>query len=227
MKLVIINGSPKRKPGNTSMLLDHFLAGFQAHPHNTSRVYAVRDVLDESTIRTLFSQADYVLLAFPLYTNAMPAGVKQFIEKLGLITHNSIDLNPKLLFLIQSGVPEAVHSRDIERYVHKLSQRLNCGYVGAIIRGGTESFYQVLPRIPRTWLLRRLQNKMKSIGKTFGETGTLAPKMLKRFAFPERLPRIAIVFFHIYSFLGIRYYGFDTALKKNRMFEHKDATPYL
>ncbi len=227
MKLVVVNGSPKKSASNTSMLLDSFLAGFEANRQNLVSVHSVKDLLKEEKLRAVFFQADYMMLAFPLYTNAMNAWVKRFIEMLGPIARNSQEPNPKLLFLVQSGFPEATHSRDVEKYLQKLCRRLNCDYEGTIIRGGIDFAQQAFPSFCRKGLIQLVKNGIRKIGKTFGETGRLDQKMLKRFSFPERLPWIAILFFHIYSFFGVRYYGFDAILKKNNVFEYKDATPYF
>jgi hypothetical protein len=95
---------------------------------------------NEKNIQDIFLRTEYVLLAFPLYTDAMSGGVKRFIELLRPISQHSRKAHPKLLFLVQSGFPEAIHSRAIEKYLQKLAHRLNCDYVGTIIRGASRRF---------------------------------------------------------------------------------------
>jgi hypothetical protein len=226
MKLAVINGSPKRKNSNTGIFLDHFITGFKNSGEKTISLHAVSDLEEENEILDLFSAADAVFIAMPLYTNAMHADVKRFFEMLRPISH-SPDKNPLLMFLVQSGFPEAHHSRYIEKYLKKLCSRLNCEYGGTIIRGGMDTINQTCPALIRKGIFWLLANRIQKIGHAFGKTGSLDSTMLRQFAFPERMPKIAIYLFNIYSFFGIRYLGFDKELMKNNMFEQRDATPYL
>lgn len=227
MKLVIFNGSPRKKRGNTSLLLESFIAGYMQNTENSFELYYIPTMTDASKIQETFLSADYVLLAFPLYTDAMHGRVKRFIEFLKPISTNSCKENPKLFFLVQSGFPEAFHSRYVEHYLQKLAQRLNCEYLGTIIRGGITAFHGLVPGWIEKRIIRVFKNGMRKIGKKFGETGKLDKTMLKKFAFPERLPRIAIIMYHLYAFIGIKYVGFDRVLKENDAFKDRDATPYL
>lgn len=226
MKLVIFNGSPRKKRGNTATFIESFLAGYRHNPTNSSEVYSLQTMTDENTIQNIFLHTEYVLLAFPLYTDAMPGRVKRFIELLRPISQHSREANPKLLFLVQSGFPEAIHSRAIEKYLQKLAHRLNCDYVGTIIRGGVATVHQLFPKFIGKRIIQLIENRIRGLGKEFGKTGDLDKKMLKTCAYPERLPGIAIIIYHVYSLLGIKYFGFDAVLKKNAAFQYRDATPY-
>ncbi|MBA4366248.1 MAG: hypothetical protein C0403_01235 [Desulfobacterium sp.] len=227
MKLVIVNGSPKRKLSNTSKLLEGFVAGYEENRNCVFELFSVRDFEDQTNLSQMINKADYILLAFPLYTNAMQGRVKRFLEMLTLLSQTSKESNPKLLFLIQSGFPEALHSRVVERYLEKLCKRLNCEYMGTIIRGGIDTINQSLPSFLSGRVICFFQNQMKKIGKKFGETGELDQKLLKQIAFPEKLPWIVILFFKIYAFFGVHYFGFDSVLKENNMWSNRDATPYV
>ncbi len=66
----------------------------------------------------------------------MPGIVKAFIESLAPFKDRPD--NPPLGFLVQSGFPEAAHSRFVERYLQKLAQRLGSPYLGTIVKGGAE-----------------------------------------------------------------------------------------
>ncbi len=226
MKLVIVNGSPKKKLGNTSKLLDGFIAGYKNNKGNTYAFYSVRDLNNKKEITDVIDDADYILLAFPLYTSAMPGPVKRFIERLAYLRHNPIESNPKLLYMVQSGMPEALHSRHIEKFLEKLSKRLSCPHIGTIIKGGLESIFQTLPPFIGKWIVKYFQNQTIKIGCKFSDTGTLDFTLLKKMAFPEKLPWFAILFFNIYDFIGIRYFGFDRVLKDNNMWDNRDAAPY-
>ena len=226
MKLVIFNGSPRKKRGNTAMFIESFLVGYRHNPTNSFEVYYLQTITDERNVQDIFLSTEYVLLAFPLFTDAMPGRVKQFIELLRPISQHSREANPKLLFLVQSGFPEAIHSRYIEKYLQKLAHRLNCDYVGTIIRGGAMAVHQLFPKFIGKRITQLFKNRIGGLGREFGKTGTLDKKMLKKCAYPERLPRIVKIIYYLYSLIGIKYFGFDAVLKENAVFQYRDATPY-
>jgi hypothetical protein len=208
------------------MLIENFLTGYMKNPPTSYEVYYIQTITDESNVQEIFLSTEFVLLAFPLFTDAMPGRVKQFIELLRPISQNSREANPKLLFLVQSGFPEAIHSRYIEKYLQKLTHRLNCVYVGTIVRGGAMAVHQLFPKFIEKRIIQLFKNRMRRLGKEFGETGNLDEKMLKKCANPERLPRIVKIMYSVYSLIGIKYFGFDAVLKENAAFQYRDAAPY-
>ena len=137
MKLTVFNGSPRGKSSNTKVFMEHFLNGFTKTEGNTYEIAYLNDVKDRDTFVRLFREAEQVILASPLYADAMPAVVKNFIESLEPLCQS--EGNPDIGFLVQSGFPEPLHSRYLERYYVKLAKRLGCRYEGTIIRGAGES----------------------------------------------------------------------------------------
>ena len=132
MKLTVYNGSPRAKGSNTKVLLEHFINGFVTTEGNTYElVYLVR-VKESDNFVKLFQEAEQVLLAFPLYWDAMPAIVKVFIESLEPLCGR--EGNPDIGFMVQGGFPEAIHSHYVERYLEKLAGRLGWRYKGPVIK---------------------------------------------------------------------------------------------
>jgi NAD(P)H-dependent FMN reductase len=86
--------------------------------------------------RRHFSAAEVIWLGFPFYTDAMLGIVKSFIELLAPLIGRAD--NPPIGFLVNSGFPEALHTRYVERYLEKLAVRLNAPYLGTIVKGGGE-----------------------------------------------------------------------------------------
>ena len=82
MKLAIVSGSPKNRRGHTGTLTREFAAGVSKNPFTRIREYPVGDLTNTIAVRELLTQADYILVAFPLYNNAMPSGVMRFFEVL-------------------------------------------------------------------------------------------------------------------------------------------------
>ena len=136
MKLTVFNGSPRGKTGNTKLYLAEFLEGFAETEGNSHEVAYLNRVKDQDALVEMFTEAEAVLLGFPLYTDAMPGLVKTFIESLAPLVGRQG--NPPIGFVIQCGFPGAAHLRPLERYLEKLASRLGCRYLGTIVKGGGE-----------------------------------------------------------------------------------------
>jgi len=115
MKLTVFNGSPRAKGSNTKVFLEHFINGFVETEGNTYELAYLVHVKESGNFVRLFREAQTVLLAFPLYWDAMPAIVKAFIESLESLCGR--EDNPDIGFMVQGGFPEAIHSRYLERYL--------------------------------------------------------------------------------------------------------------
>ena len=175
MKLTIFNGSPRGKGSNTKVLVDQFLDGFMKGSGNSYKIVYLNTTNDIDYLVKMFEEAEKVLLAFPLYVDSMPAIVKTFIESLEPLCGRKE--NPYIGFLVQSGLPESIHLRYVERYLKKLSIRLGCNYMGTIIKGGVEGV-QAKP----VWMNKKLFNSFYQLGKTFGETGKFDEEIVDRLA---------------------------------------------
>lgn len=215
MKLTVFNGSPRGKGSNTKVLLEHFINGFMTTDGNAYELAYLNRVKDRDNFMKLFQEAEQVLLAFPLYNYAMPAMVKTFIESLEPFCGR--EGNPDIGFVVQSGLPEAIHSCDLERYLEKLAERLGCRYKGTVIKGGVEG----IQRQP-SLMTRKLFKSFYELGKTFGKTGEFNKQLVLKLAQPERLTKFQ---FWVFKFLGHNLY-WNPMLKKNNAFEKRFAKPY-
>jgi hypothetical protein len=173
MKLTVFNGSPRGTNSNTKILLEQFLKGFSEIAENEYELNYLIHVDKQEEFVEKFSSAEMVLLACPLYTDAMPAIVKTFIESL-LALKGRKD-NPPIGFLIQSGFPEALHSRPLERYMVKLAKRLGCPLYGTAVRGGIEGIQNMPP-----YMTKKVFNLFYTLGKGFGATGRFDPGIVKK-----------------------------------------------
>jgi hypothetical protein len=215
MKLTVFNGSPRGKGSNTKILLEHFINGFMTTDGNTYELAYLNLVKDTDNFIKLFGEAEQVLLAFPLYTDAMPAIVKTFIESLEQLCGS--DGNPDIGFIVQGGLPEANHSRYVERYLEKLAAHLGCRYKGTVIRGGVEGI-----RAQPAWITRKLFNSFYELGKSFGETGEFNKQIVLKLTQGERLTKFQFLIFKLF---GHNYWNY--MLKKNNAFEKRFDKPYI
>ena len=161
-----------------------------------------------------------MILAFPLYCDGTPSLVKDFIEQLAPLRVRA--RNPPMGFIVQSGFPEALHSRAVERYLCKLAGRLHSPYLGTVVRGGVEGI-QVMPG----WMTGKLFRRFEELGRRFAETGRFDPALIAQLAGPERFTWSGRLLFRLLAALGLTRWYWDTKLKNNGVYEHRFARPYL
>ncbi len=219
MPFCIINGSPRAKSGNTQILLEKVLEGFASASNEDASWHYLNTEKGRSAAAEAFSSADLVLLGFPLYTDAMPGIVKAFIDSLAPFVGR--EGNPKLAFLVQSGFPEAHHSRFVESYLEKLARRLDEPYAGTIVKGGCEGV-----RMMPEKMNRRLFEGLHDMGADLASQGQFDPEKLKKLAQPERYLRILAPLIKLMLSLPITQFYWNSQLKENDAFEDRFARPF-
>lgn len=215
-KLTLFNGSPRGKRATTPLMLEQFAAGFGKETEIHHLVFLQKT----SDFVKAFEQAECVWLGFPLYTDAMPAITKRFIEALEPLSQRQN--NPPIGFLVQSGFLEGLHSRYIERYLESLAKRLGSPYLGTIVKGGGEGTYRMPPQATRS-----LFTKLQALGAEFSREGQLNPKILKKIASPERFPKIMLPVMRYFLSKPMSHGYFDNMLKKNDAYEIRNIKPFV
>lgn len=220
MKLTVFNGSPRGTESNTKILLDAFKEGFlEENTQNLVETAYLNRTKQHSNYLPMFEKAEVVFLAFPLYHDSMPAQVKWFIESLEPFCQKAS--NPAMLFLVQSGFMEAAHSRYVERYLKKLTQRLHSRYIGTIIKGGVEGI-QIKP----AWMVRKMLQRMSELGKYFSENKQLNPEIIQQLARPEHLGTGTKIVMKLLKPTGITNMYWNMQLKKNKAYDQRFARPF-
>ena len=220
MRLTVFNGSPRGKGSSTKILLEHLISGFMTTEGNTYELAYLNRVKDRENFIKLFQEAEQALLAFPLYTDAMPAMVKTFIESLEPLCGR--ETNPDIGFVVQGGFPEAIHSRYVERYLEKLASRLGCRYIGTIIKGGCEGVWRRPAK--RT---KKLFEAFYQLGQIYGETGRFDEQLIHKLAQPESFPKLIVPLLELLLIkIGLLNFYWNSILKKNNVFEQRFARPY-
>ena len=214
-RLTLFNGSPRGKRGNTPIFLEQFALGFGAptQMHHLIRLKETEQMLQA------FAGAECVLLGFPLYTDSMPGIVKHFIEALEPLAGRKD--NPPMGFLVQSGFPEGLHSRYVERYLEKLADRLGSPYLGTLVKGNGEGVRQ-MPAAATRGLFAELQ----LLGAGLARQGRLDEQIMARLAAPEYYPAILGPLFQLFLRLPLAHGYFDEILKRNGAYEQRFATPF-
>jgi hypothetical protein len=163
-----------------------------------------------------FGAAGTVLLGMPLYTDAMPALVLAFLQALAPRAGTG-----RLAFLVQSGFPEALHSRPLERYLEKLAPRLGCRYAGTIVRGAGESL-----RAMPDQASRKLWERLRTLGGQLAREGRFAPEDLRAVAGIERFPPLAAALLGLLFRLSVTQFYWNRQLKRNGAWPRRFARPY-
>lgn len=216
MRLSIINGSPRGATGNTEKLLEHFTKGFLETEGNSFEIlHSIKDRPEFTKEKEMFLNSERLIIAFPLYVDAMPGSVKELIESFEPLKGKNPGL--RLMFMTQCGFPETHHTRFVARYCEKLAKRLGCNFSGSILKGGCEGL-TVQPPV----LVEKVFKRFYELGRAYGETGELDQTILSKLAHPEHLTseNLQQVIPMVNNFL------WDGMMKKNNALEKSFDKPY-
>lgn len=214
-RLTLFNGSPRGKRGNSPIFLHEFAQGFGGETETHHLIQARQ--IDQQV--QAFAEAECAWIGFPLYTDSMPGVVKHFIEALEPLSGRKN--NPPLGFIVQSGFPEGLHSRYVERYLEKLAARLGSPYLGTIVKGNGEGVRMMPPEANQS-----LFANLHALGAGLAHEGRLNPQVLAKIAHPERFPFYLGPVFEIFVRLPMAHGYFDDMLKKNGAYERRFARPF-
>ena len=216
-KDLIIIGSPRGKGSNSLFLAQIFIRGFKTINNEAPHTIFLSHIKEINTHLEVFKNAKRILWFFPLYTDAMPALVKNFMENL-----SKNDFSDKQMgFFIISGFPEARHSMYVERYFINLTKKYNAQLIGSVIKGGMEGV-SMQPK----WLTRKVRKQVKRLGYNFAQTGKLDPAISKKMRKMVDLPKIAIFMITIMKKLGLMNKYWNKNLKRNNAFQQRFDKPY-
>lgn len=218
MKLSIFNGSPKLGVNNTAVLLEKFIEGFKETSDNDIEMIRMNHEQEYKDAALHFEKAEAVIIAFPLYSYAMPAGVKTFFEHLEPLLGKC--RGKKVGFLVQYGFIEGIHARALEKYLEYIAKALDCKYLGTIIKGGCDGLTK-----SQTGNKKILMGAYE-IGKTFGETKAFNKQQIDEYALPElQKKQNAFVTKIILKIINKVYW--EKTFKKNGVgYEESFAKPY-
>ncbi len=215
-RLTLFNGSPRGRRGNTPLMLEQLARGFG----NPAEIHHLVRMKETDRMVQAFAESECAIIGFPLYTDAMPGLVKHFIEALEPLTGRGD--NPSVGFLVQSGFPEGLHSRYIERYLEKLAARLGSPYLGTIVKGNGEG-----TRVMPADMTRSLFENLQAVGAGLARDGSFDPQALARIAAPESFPSYLGPVFKVFLRLPMAHSYFDNMLKKNGVYEQRFAQPFV
>lgn len=219
MKLTIINGSPRNKKSNSKILIEKFLEGYGKIDSSNVEMYYIANIQKMDEHARAFAQAETVLIIFPLYTDCMPGIVKEFFEAIAI---NKYGNKKRIGFIVQSGFPESIHSTYVEKYLEKLSSRMECEYIGTVIKGGVEGI-QIMP----SYMTSKLFTNFTNLGEHFAKTGYFNEEIVEKLRTPYKMSKANLFGFKMMSKTGLPNFYWNSNLKKHNAFENRFAAPYV
>jgi len=198
--------------------MDKFIEGFIKTPLNEHCLGYLSNISKTKENLNMIVESEYIIIIFPLYADSMPGRVKLFIETLGANDFKG----KKIGFILQSGFPEAHHSIFIERYLHKLTDRLGAEYLGTVIKGGVEGI-QIMPG----WMTKKLFHQFYELGEIFGINGQFDTTICEELAKPYKMSKTNLSIFRILMKTGLNDFYWNHQLKKNKAFALRFDRPYL
>ncbi len=219
MKLLIINGSPRGKNSNSTLLSEKFLNGYNSVTANKVDTTFLSRKSERKDIDKKLKIADSIIMIFPLYTDCMPGIVMEFFEN---AYKNELLKDKKIGFIIHSGFPESLQSTFLERYLTKLTTRLKCEYTGTIIKGGSEGL-----KIMSHMMTKKIFARFYNLGKIYAETGLFDKEINNQLRKPFRLSKGKLWVLKTLSKTGITNFYWNMNLKRNNAMHLRDNTPYF
>ena len=221
--LLLLNGSPRGVCSNSMKMLARVAEGWQKAGCQAPVVFHLAQRANFDRAVEAFAHADVVLLGMPLYVDSMPSIVKSYIEAIAprAAASQAAGGNPTVAFLIQSGFPEALHSRPVERYLEKLARRLGSAYAGTIVRGAGESIHMMPDEANK-----RLWAHLRTLGEQLAQNGRFGEAELKAVAGNERFSAPASALLSVVCRLSAVQFMWNPQFKKNGVWKNRFAAPY-
>jgi NAD(P)H-dependent FMN reductase len=220
MKRLLLNGSPRGKTGNSRRLLAWIAEGLAQAGIATPPTEDLAPDPRHASLRQAFLDADEVVCAFPLYTDAMPGIVKAFLEEVAAADPASLR-GKRVAFVIQSGFPEAIHTEVLGQYLQRLCQRLGFVHLGTLRKGGIESIRMMPPKS-----VAKVAARFRAAGKELGATGAFSPALVARMAGPRRFGRIGRMVVRLLVWSGLGNFYWNSQLKKHGAFARRFDAPH-
>lgn len=216
MRRLLLNGSPRGHKSNSRLILSWLCEGL-SESAPTVLDLACTSVDDA---RQAFVDAEQVVLAFPLYTDAMPALVKRFIESLVEVDRARLR-GKQVAFIIQSGFPEAIHTETLATYLARLCVRLGFEHLGTINKGGIEGIRVMPPR-----MVRKTKEGFVRAGRELRDQGRFSPALVAALAGRRTLGWWGRLVFRALSWIGGGNFYWNMMLKQHGAFARRFDKPY-
>lgn len=178
MKLTIFNGSPRAKKGNTGLIIDLIMENFSGQD---SKVHELRKLTDHG--KYIKNDNSDLLFVFPLYCDAMPGIVMEFIEEME--RKKQFYRGRSCWFFIHSGFAETKQSRFAERAMDALCVSLEMKNRGVCILGNS-SLLSI--NGGNSLAVKKLRRKIRQLSRFIQRGEDFDDGLKRKFSMFEDLP---------------------------------------
>jgi multimeric flavodoxin WrbA len=218
-RIILYNGSPRGKKGNSLILLDQVILGLKQEGITDDQIEVrhLYETKNHDKWAKAFHQDQRHFFLFPLYVHAMPGIVMQFFEKLTPSTDGKIQMT----YFIQSGFSEAYQSFYLRPILAHMTKRLNCLYGGTGIKGGMEGI-----QIKTDKMNQKTFSQFQELGSAYVREGRLPQSLVDSLMQPVHLSSGTKFVFKVLRPTGLVNFYWDMQLKKNNAIADCFARPY-
>lgn len=220
MKRLLLNGSPRGRDGNSRRLLSWLAQGLEQAGSPAPPIVDLAPHPTRAEPLQAFLDADEVLFAFTLYTDAMPAIVMAFLESLHTADPQRLR-GKRVAFVVQSGFPEAVHTEVLGEYLARLAGRLGLRHLGTLRKGGIEAIRFIPDR-----QVAKVAAQFETAGRELGETGVFSAELMNRMAGRRTFGPVLRALLRVLIWTGLTNNYWNSQLKKHGAFARRFAAPY-
>lgn len=140
INFLLLSGSPRGKVSTSYSLLEYLKTKLEGLGKSCELINAhkiTRNEADFDAFRNLLDDADYLILAAPLYVDSLPSHVIEiFTRLLKRRSNTTSNVKPKFLAIVNNGFPEQHQNHLALRICQQFSQEANLDWIGGIPFGG-------------------------------------------------------------------------------------------
>jgi len=208
--MLIFNGSPRGEESNSYVMSNWF---------EYNKLYSLKYIKKHPNYLQEIKNHEKIVFIYPLYVDAMPGLVKEFLE----LIEDNVDLvkDKEFLFIIHCGFPEAVHLRTVEKYHTMLKDRFNLKRLDTILSPGSEGV-----RLMPDSMNKKRRLRLVSLVDEFRSGKELSKKTLNKLAGAEKLSTFKKVLYKVGNILGLTNMYWNSQLKKNNAYKKRYDRPY-
>lgn len=139
-RALLLVGSPKTRKSTSFSLGGYLFEQLAARSVHTQTIYLHTVVRNSKKMQALFEAvetADLIVLAFPIYVDALPAPVTEVLERISLQRVERDEARPQLFAAIANcGFPEAYQTATGLAICENFAQQAGFEWAGALALGG-------------------------------------------------------------------------------------------
>jgi len=140
VNFLLLSGSPRGKMSTSYSLLEYLKTQLEGLGKSCELFIShkiLRNEDDFDNFCDLLDDADYLVLAAPLYVDSLPSHVIETLTRLlKRKRNNSSDENPKFLAIVNNGFPEQQQNHLALQMCNQFAQEANLQWIGGVPFGG-------------------------------------------------------------------------------------------